>query len=317
MSHVGILYDERFKLHETGPSHPERPARLDAVAAGLEAAGLLASCVRIDAVEADDEALLRVHSREYLDRLRAACRTGALYIDTPDSGICPASWEIARLAAGGTIEAARRIGRGEIQREFCAVRPPGHHAEAGYSMGFCLFNNVALAARALKDEFGVGRLAILDWDVHHGNGTQHTFELDPDVFFISLHGDPRFLYPGTGYPHESGRGAGAGFTMNLTFAPGTGDAEYRRVFESLVLPTLDGFRPEVLLISAGFDAHADDPLGSLSLSDEMFRWMSVETCRLAGRHAQGRILSVLEGGYNLGVLKRCVAEHVQTLVDEV
>jgi len=313
MSSVGIVLDERFKRHVTGHGHPERPDRLDAIREGLEAVGLLQTCVLVEPVPLSEVKIQRVHSRDYLVRLEAACRQGYPYIDVPDSAIGPESYEIARLAAGGVVKATRLVASGELKRAFCAVRPPGHHAERDRSMGFCLFNNVALAAYELKDEFNIDRVLILDWDVHHCNGTQHTFEADPSVLVISLHGHPRYLYPGTGYEEEMGVERGRGYTMNIPFLPGADDEDYRRAFRERIIPAVQRFAPQFVLLSVGFDAHADDPLGNLALSDDIFAWMTQTMIELAEDHADGRIVSVLEGGYNLGVLKRCVAEHVRLL----
>lgn len=313
MTRVGLVYDDRFKLHLTGPGHPERPQRMDAIRAGLEWAGLLTSCERVPATPVELETLSAVHHPLYIERVRKACEDGEPFIDTRDSMICTQSYDVALLAAGGTVNAARAIGRGEIQRAFCAVRPPGHHAEYAESMGFCLFNNVVVAARVLQREFGLERVLILDWDVHHGNGTQHLLEQDPTTLYISLHGHPHYLYPGTGFMEERGRGAGEGFTVNVPLPPGTRDAAYRAAFEQHVSPPAESFAPQAILISAGFDAHADDPIGNLSLSDDTFAWMGRQVLGWAARHAAGRVLSVLEGGYNLDVLRRCVAEHVQLL----
>jgi acetoin utilization deacetylase AcuC-like enzyme len=313
MSNAGILLDERFKRHVTGHGHPERPERLDAIREGLEAAGLLQTCALIEPVSLSEVKIQRVHTRDYLVRLDAACRQGYPYIDVPDSAIGPESYEIARLAAGGVVKATRLVASGELKRAFCAVRPPGHHAERDRSMGFCLFNNIALAAYELKDEFNIDRILILDWDVHHCNGTQHTFEADPSVLVISLHGHPRYLYPGTGYEEEIGVDRGRGYTINIPFLPGADDEDYRRAFRERIIPAVQRFAPQFVLLSVGFDAHADDPLGNLALSDDIFAWMTQTVIELAEDHADGRIVSVLEGGYNLGVLKRCAAEHVRLL----
>jgi acetoin utilization deacetylase AcuC-like enzyme len=313
MTPLGLLIDDRFKLHDTGPGHPERAARLDALHDGLRDAGLLDELPRIEGVPIDAELAHPIHTPEYLARLEAACRAGRPFIDEPDSAICPASFEIARLAAGGVVEAARRIGSGAWKRAFCAVRPPGHHCEADRSRGFCLINNVAVAARVLQREFGLQRILILDWDVHHGNGTQHSFEDDPGVLYVSLHGHPWTLYPGTGFENEIGVGAGEGFTLNVTFMPGATDEDYRRAYVERIVPRIDLFEPECIVISAGFDAHRDDPLAGICLSDAAFDDMTSIMAKLADRYAAGRVLSVLEGGYDLGVLRRCVPAHVRGL----
>ncbi len=315
MKRLGIVHDERFKRHDTGRRHPESPARLDAVAAGLARANVLRAAVRIEPEPIDRELLEARHHRDYIERFRRACLEHRPIIDVPDCAICPESYEVALLAAGGTVEAARQVATGDVGRAFCAVRPPGHHAEQSRAMGFCMFNNVALAADVLRGECGLERVLILDWDVHHGNGTQHAFYSDPTVMYISLHGHPEYLYPGTGFPEEYGHGEGRGTTLNLPFLPGATDADYREAFETRVVPAANSFEPEMMILSAGFDAHRDDPLGNLTLTDGMFAEMLRHMLELAERHADGRVLSVLEGGYNLEVLGFCVAQHVRMLAE--
>lgn len=317
MIRFGLLYDPRFQRHLTGPGHPERPARLEAIERGLRSAGLFERADAIEAAPIDDATLLRVHTRAYLDRLAAACAARRPYIDVIDSAICPESESIARLAAGGVVEAARRIAVGELDRAFCAVRPPGHHCEADRSLGFCLYANVALAARVLLDEYAFERVAVLDFDVHHGNGTQHIFEDEPRVFFCSTHEHPDYQYPGTGYAQETGVGAGVGTTLNIPLAPGAGDVEARVAILETALPAIEAFAPQALLLSAGFDAHADDPLGGLRWSDDAFAGITDACLRLADRVCEGRVLSVLEGGYDLDALERCVARHAGALADHV
>jgi acetoin utilization deacetylase AcuC-like enzyme len=309
----GILLDDRFKRHSTGHGHPERPERLDAIREGLHEAGLLNTCVRIEPTPLSEALIQRVHARDYLVRLDAACRQAYPYIDVPDSAIGPESYEIAKLAAGGVVKAARMVAGGEIKRAFCAVRPPGHHAERDRSMGFCLLNNIALAAYALKDEFQADRIVVLDWDVHHCNGTQHAFLADPSVLVISLHGHPNYLYPGTGSEEETGIDRGRGYTMNIPLLPGATDDTYRKAFHERVIPAVGRFAPQFILVSVGYDAHADDPLGNLDLSDQAFAWMMETVIGLAETHADGRMIATLEGGYNLGVLKRCATQDVRLM----
>lgn len=316
MTRIGILHDARFKRHGTGPGHPESAERLSAVDAGLRKSGVLDGAAMIEPTSIDLELLERRHDPGYIERLRRASSEGHPIIDVPDCTICRDTYEIALLAAGGTVEAARRMGSGEFDRAFCAVRPPGHHAERDRAMGFCMFNNAALAADVLLQECGLDRVLILDWDVHHGNGTQNTFYDDPRVFYISLHGHPQYLFPGTGRAEEHGRGEGEGSTLNVPLMPGTADDFFREELQRRVLPEIDNFRPDAIILSSGFDAHRDDPVGNLMLSSEMFIELLEDVVKLADRHAGGRVLSVLEGGYNMSVLEECVADHVRVLARE-
>jgi acetoin utilization deacetylase AcuC-like enzyme len=259
--------------------------------------------------------VLRVHDDAYIERLRKACADGKPYIDVPDSAICPASFEIARVAVGSVVNAVDAVMDQSVDNAFCAVRPPGHHAERGVSLGFCLLNNVAIAAAHLIEDHGMSRVVILDWDVHHGNGTQHAFESDARVLFISLHGHPGVVYPGTGYVTEHGTGEGEGFTINVPMIPSSGDAAYRRAFDETILPAVGRFRPEFVLISAGFDAHVRDPLAPLELSTAMYGWMTDRMVEVAREHCGGRLVSVLEGGYDLEALGECSFLHVARLLE--
>ncbi len=314
MTQTGLVLDSRFRDHLTGPNHPERPERVVAIEAELMKRGLVEKCRPIHATPIELRLVERIHAREYIDRVDLACSQGRSFIDVPDSAICPASFEIARMAAGAAINAVDRVMAGELTNAFCVIRPPGHHAERTRSMGFCLFNNIAIAAQHLVDKHGLSRVAIVDWDVHHGNATQHSFESDARVLFISLHGQPGVTYPGTGYAHERGKGAGEGFTINIPMLPSSGDAEYRKAFDEQVLPALDKFCPEFLLISAGFDAHRDDPLGNQSLDTESFAWMTDALMQVAETHCRARVVSLLEGGYDLNALANSVAIHVERLL---
>ncbi|HNO76555.1 MAG TPA: histone deacetylase [Phycisphaerae bacterium] len=313
---TGLVIDERFLKHRTGPGHPERPERLVAISRALAESGLGHGCKPLSTRKASQEQILGVHTAKYVERLRLACVRGDQHIDSHDSAICPDSSETALLAAGSVLEAVDRVMDGDVRNAFCAVRPPGHHCERTESMGFCLFANVAIAAQYLLDEHGLDRVAVVDWDVHHGNGTQHIFEESSKVYFCSLHGHPDHVYPGTGYASECGRADGKGATLNIPLLPGSGDDEYRRAFEEQVLPKLDEFKPEVLIISAGFDAHARDPLAPLELQSESFAWMTQHLVDVAARHCSRRLISVLEGGYDLQALSESVCQHVRTLQAE-
>ena len=315
MAVTGLAQDERFQHHLTGQGHPERPQRLEAVARALSDRGLAEACQSIEVTSVDMNLVGRVHSTSYIERLQSACRNGLPFIDVPDSVICSESYDIARLAAGTVINAVDDVMAGGIDNAFCAVRPPGHHAEHNRSMGFCLLNNVAIAARHLLERHKLARVLILDWDVHHGNGTQHTFETDPRVLFISIHGHPGIVYPGTGFATERGTGAGDGFTINCPMLPPSSDEEYRRVFDETVLPAIEAFAPQFVLVSAGFDAHRLDPLAPLELPTDTFGWMTDHALRAAKEHGAGRLVSILEGGYDLDALADSVSLHVVRLLD--
>ena len=312
MGRTGFLYHPDFLSHEMGPGHPESPERLRAIMSRLDASGLLNRLVRIEAEPASDKWVREIHTAGYIESLRDhAPDSGRVFLD-PDTSMNPGSLRAAYLAAGGAIKAADAIVSGVVDHAFCAVRPPGHHAEADRAMGFCLFNNVAVAARYVQRHHGVQRVLIVDWDVHHGNGTQHSFYDDPSVLFFSTHQYP--YYPGTGRSTESGEGSGTGFTINVPMSPGQGDEEYAEAFERLLVPAAEAFRPEFVIISAGFDAHRDDPLAGMALTDEGYATLTQIVARLARRHARGRVLSCLEGGYNLSALGASVEQHVSTLL---
>lgn len=308
---TALCQDSRFLDHRTGPGHPERPERLQAVRAQLAAQSWAGTLPIITPQPAPLEWIERVHSLDYIRRAERVCASGAPFLDTRDVAVCPASFEVATLAAGAVLGLADELIAGRADNAFALVRPPGHHAEHDAALGFCLFNNVAILARYLQRAYGLDKIAILDWDVHHGNGTQHTFEADPSVLYISTHQYP--YYPGTGSAAESGTGRGRGATLNCPMPAGAGDAAYERAFMEQILPALDLFRPEAIILSAGFDAHRDDPLADIALTTGCFRWMTERVMECADRDANGRILSVLEGGYDLRRLGECVVTHVAAL----
>jgi len=311
---TGFVFHPVFLEHDTGAGHPERPARLIAILERLESGGVLADLERLEPRAATAAEVELVHAPGHLDALRDACAEagdGLFHLD-PDTPVCRASAEAALRATGAALEALERVATGTWRNAFCAVRPPGHHAERSRAMGFCLLNHVAICARVAQAHHGLRRVAIVDWDVHHGNGTQQAFEGDPDVFYASLHQGP--FYPGTGAEHERGRGAGAGTTLNCPLAAGTGNAEWIAAFEERVLPALADFAPDLVLVSAGFDAHRLDPLAGVELDEEGFRALSRGVLGLAARTAGGRLVSLLEGGYHLDALARSVEVHVQELL---
>jgi acetoin utilization deacetylase AcuC-like enzyme len=300
-----------FREHLAGRLHPERPERYDAVLDGLAAAGLLERLERLPRRRAADEELLLCHTREYIETVRREAASGRPYLSTGDTDITPNSAVVAAEAAGGTLEAVDAVFSGRSANAFCVLRPPGHHASAARGMGFCIFNNVALAARYAQRRHGVERVAIVDWDVHHGNGTQDLFYEDPSVFFFSTHQWP--LYPGTGRADETGAGAGTGTTMNFPFPAGSGREEILGAVLGSLAPAMEHFRPQLVLISAGFDSREGDLLGSFTLTDLDFADLTAAVMEIAGRHAGGRVVSVLEGGYNLDGLALASAAHVAAL----
>lgn len=313
---TGFLYDARFLDHDAGRGHPERSERLVSTMTWLESRHWFGDLVRIDPVMADPAWIETVHDAGYIARAEEACRSGAPFLDVADVGISRRSSDVARLATGGALALADRIAAGDVANGFALSRPPGHHAERGMALGFCLFNNVAVAARYLQRAHGVDKVLILDFDVHHGNGTQHTFEEDPSVMYASIHQYP--YYPGTGAASETGIGRGSGATVNCPVPAGAGDEAYVQAFNERIIPAADAFAPEWVILSAGFDAHAADPLAQVRVSTECFGWMTGQIVELADRHAGGRVLSMLEGGYNVDVLPRCVEAHLAVLasIDE-
>ncbi len=315
MKKTGFLCDERYLLHDTGVFHPEVKERIEAVKRGISEAGLLPALFLIQASWPDPTLIEAVHEKNYIGRFRKACLAGNSIFDSPDNPISAETFDTALLAVGGVVEAARLVLSGEIDNAFCAVRPPGHHAEAGRAMGFCFFNNVAVAARYIRQAWGIGRVGIIDFDVHHGNGTQHIFESDPTVFYYSIHQHPSFAYPGSGREFERGKGAGYGFTLNSPVLPGLGDAEYKTCLERDLFPAFDDFKPEVIIVSAGFDAHVDDDMSDMHLSTDGFSWIMEQIVRMAATYAGGRLISVLEGGYSLERLPELAANHVRILMD--
>jgi len=311
---TGLVYDEQYLGHQPGEWHPERPARLEAIMQRLQDNGLQEELTPIHPYPAPVEWVERLHDPAYIKRFQAACQKGQSIFGVPDCGICPASYDVALLAVGGVFAALEKVMDNTVQNAFCAVRPPGHHAERAKALGFCFFNNIALGAVYLLEHFGLERVAIIDWDVHHGNGTQRMFEEDPRVFYLSLHQDPHTCYPGTGHKTETGKGRGRGFNLNLPLLPGSTDEMYLKALEEEGLPRLREFAPQFVLVSAGFDAHADDPLANQSLTREGYRRMGGLLLELAQESAGGRLVSVLEGGYNLTVLADCVEDHLRLLL---
>ncbi len=291
-----VVEDPRFRDHVAPDGHPEKPARLLAVGEAISQwdAHAPGSLERLQPRAATDEEILAVHSAEHLRSIETAVKSAPGRLDA-DTYVSPASFDVARLAAGSCVDLSLRIASGEIDRAFAALRPPGHHAEADRAMGFCLFNGVAIAARALQQQAGIDRILILDWDVHHGNGTQHSFEGDRDILYVSTHQFP--FYPGTGAAGEAGTGEGIGSTLNIPMPPGCGDYEYIAVFQHLFAPAALEFDPDFILVSCGFDAHETDPLGSMGITRTGYFAMTQIVREVAETACNGRLAFILEGGY--------------------
>lgn len=299
MKKVGFIYDDIFLKHETPPGHPESPERLLKIVENLKKTDIWNQLIHIKPRKADEKDILRVHAKEYLDKIRTF--TG--YFDS-DTYVSKNSFEVALFAAGAVIEAIDRCKRTELDRAFCAVRPPGHHAEAERAMGFCIFNNIAIGAR-FAQEIGYNKVFIVDFDVHHGNGTQHIFEEDESVFYFSTHQYPH--YPGTGKDSETGIGRGKGFTYNIPMHFGAGDKDYYYVYRDILPSLIKNFRPDIVLVSAGYDIRADDPLSGINVTSEGMRnIVRGILLRSTNFYIPLPYIFVLEGGYNLNSLAESV-----------
>jgi acetoin utilization deacetylase AcuC-like enzyme len=312
MRRVGFVFHQSFLEHDTGPGHPEQPGRLRAVCDHLQRTGRWQRLVHRAPPRAPLETVVLVHPRPYMETIERACREGPTALD-PDTVVSAGSWEAALCAVGAVTSAIDQLLDGSLDAAFCAVRPPGHHALAARAMGFCLFNNVAIGARYAQRRSRLSRILVVDWDVHHGNGTQDLFYDDPSLLYFSTHQSP--FYPGTGRREERGAGPGTGFTINVPLPAGSGDEELRRAFVEELLPAAQAFRPELVLISAGFDAHRDDPLAGLSVSEAGYAELTGIVRAIADRFCRGRIVSVLEGGYDLRALGASVDAHLRVLLE--
>jgi acetoin utilization deacetylase AcuC-like enzyme len=306
---TAVLTSPAFLGHDTGP-HPEQPARMQAILAELESRDLLAGRPDLEFGRADRDLVARVHDPRYLDTLDQIVELGGGWIE-PDTMCAVDSVDIAYLAAGAATSAVEAVLTGKISRALALVRPPGHHATRTIGMGFCLINSIAVAAQAALDH-GLERVAIIDWDVHHGNGTEAIFEAQSHVLYCSVHQYGRSFFPGTGEASDTGSGPGAGFTINVPLRPGGDDHTYDAVFRDLFQPRIEAYRPELILVSAGFDAHADDPLGSMRVTEQGFSEMANRVLEWADQFADGRLVAVLEGGYDQPALGRSVAAVLET-----
>ena len=309
MTGLGYVLDDVFVRHRPPGPHPERPERLVAARDGLRSAGLEQRGTLMPVRPAREEELGLVHTASFVAEMSRHVPGKAGWLD-PDTYFGPESWDAALAAAGAASDLATAVLDGRFRRGLALIRPPGHHAEADRAMGFCLFNNVAVAAAVARSR-GAARVAVVDWDVHHGNGTQNIFYADPAVMYLSVHQYP--FYPGTGAPHEIGSGEGRGTTINVGLPAGCGDGDLLAVFDRVFVPALLQFRPDLILVSAGFDAHRADPLAGLRVSEAGYRAMAGRLSRAADQVAGGRLVALLEGGYDLGALSRSLVEVLEVL----
>ncbi|HEY1759309.1 MAG TPA: histone deacetylase [Bryobacteraceae bacterium] len=309
---TALLADPISRLHDTGAEHPEQPQRFDAVVQALDRGGLMPRLLRVHPRAATEDEIAACHGRRYIETAHLDILSGARELSTGDTVVSPESWDVALNAAGGILNAVDAVMDGSAQNAFCVVRPPGHHARPDQGMGFCIFNNVAIAARYAQRRHGLGKVLIADWDVHHGNGTQDIFYSDGSVFFFSTHQSP--WYPFTGAADQTGVGRGKECTLNCPFPAGSGHTEVVGAFREQLRRAADRFRPDLVLISAGFDSRMADPLGRFTLSDKDFGELTGVVLEIAGEYAGGRLVSVLEGGYNLNGLGLAAAAHVKALM---
>ena len=310
---TGFVHSREYLAHEVRSGHRESPRRLTAVMKGIYREDLHQSLVFLEPYVPEMEYIHRVHDPEYVEAFRRSVESGARTFSTRDCSISAATYRAALLAAGGVMAGIDAVMNRRVENAFCAVRPPGHHAGRRSAMGFCFLNNVAVGAVYARAAYGLERIFVLDWDAHHGNGTQEIFDDDPAVFYCSLHEHPSFCFPGTGRRMETGAGKGEGYTLNLPLEPRTGDRELVDAFDGEVVPAVLRFRPELILVSAGFDAHHADSIADLELTDAAYVHMTRRLCELAQDLCDGRIVSVLEGGYDLASLPSSVAAHLRTL----
>ena len=312
MPPTAFSYHPDFLAHDTGPGHPECALRLETIHERLERRHILGQTLQLTPEAASLEYIGAHHTASHIKQIAKLSNAKELVALTPDTIGSPATYRTARLATGAVLQAIDVVMEKRAANAFCAVRPPGHHAEYNQVMGFCFFNNIGIAARYLQMKYRIGKVAIIDWDVHHGNGTQHSFEEDASVFFFSIHQSPH--YPGTGARWEKGRGPGQGSTLNVPVAAGQGNSEYIKIFRQELRPALDEFKPDFILLSAGFDAHRDDPLGNIQLTEKGYETLTWEVMQMARDHCCGRLVSVLEGGYAFEATAASVETHLQVLM---
>ncbi len=310
---TGFYFDPISLEHETG-NHPENAGRLKFLMEVLPKNSKLEALQKMPSRKAEIREIQRIHELDYIRSIEEACAEGVPYLDTQDCIISAQTYQAACHATGTVLDAVNQVADQKLDNAFCAIRPPGHHAENAQAMGFCYFNNVAVAADFLIKERGYERVLIFDFDVHHGNGTQHSFEERSDIFYASIHQDPRTCYPGTGYASEKGVSGGTGYTLNCPMPPQSTDEDYLHDFSNKILPVFQEYRPDFVILSAGFDAHRDDPLAQQLLTVKGFNGILDGMKQLAHQYAKGQMVSVLEGGYHYQALADCVQSHLEILL---
>jgi acetoin utilization deacetylase AcuC-like enzyme len=307
---TGIVYDKIFLKHDQ-PGHPETAKRLESIIDGLKEKGLYEKVFKIESRQAKIEEIILCHSKDYVEYVKDFCEKGGGYLD-PDTYSNKYSFTSAAIGVGSSVDLTKAVIKRDLKNGFALLRPPGHHALANRSMGFCLFGNIAIAAKVALNKPGINKVAIVDFDVHHGNGTQALVGDDPNILFISTHQYP--FYPGTGSINEIGNRESEGTIVNIPLPAGVGDEGFKIVYEKVILPSLERFNPDLILVSAGYDAHWDDPLADLNLSLTGYNWISKQLIKCAERICDGKIIFFLEGGYNLDVLKYGVANSIRALL---
>jgi len=311
MAITGIIWDVRFTKHEMGFGHPESPNRLFAIKEVLDGDGVGVHLKHLETRIATKEELTTIHTAAYVEEVERTAGDCCTYLD-PDTIACSATWDAAQLAAGAVLVLTDEVLSGRLTNAFALVRPPGHHSERNKAMGFCFFNNIAIGAEYAKNKYNLERIAIIDFDVHHGNGTQHSFYDRPDIFFASIHRYP--FYPGSGLADEKGAGEGRGTTLNIPLEYGATDDTYKQVFDKQIIPAITKFKPQLILVSAGYDSHERDPLGGMRVTTDGFGWMTQALADIARECCDNKLLFVLEGGYDLKALRDSVETSLEVLV---
>jgi acetoin utilization deacetylase AcuC-like enzyme len=310
---TGLLTDPIYLEHDTG-QHPENANRLKAIINELKSSDIWDQLEKIPAEKADRAMIELIHDPEYIDYIEREIKSGAPFVGTMDCMVCPKTFEVAEYAVGGALSLVKQVESGQLKNGFALVRPPGHHAEKRQALGFCYFNNIAICAEYLIKHKLHKRILIMDFDVHHGNGTQHSFESRSDLFYCSIHENPTVCYPGTGFETEIGFGDGKGYTLNVPMRSFSGDDRYLEVLEKTFIPAWRNYKPDFILVSAGYDAHKEDPLARINITDISYKEYTEALCKVAEEFCGGKLVSFLEGGYNLEVIPRLVLAHLRILL---